>query len=87
MASLSPSVLPIGRSTIGRGTAPPNTPTALRATQKGGSEAISPKSVLTGLTRVGTAKATSTESDAVFGATVANASADIRSVEVVEDEG
>lgn len=87
IASLSPPVLPIGRSSIRRSTAPPNTPTALRAAQKGGSEAISPKSALTGLTRVGTAEATGTESDAVFGAAVADASADIRSVEVVEDEG
>lgn len=87
MTSLSPSVLPIRRSTVWRGPAPPDTPTALRATQKRGSEAISPKGVLTGLTRVGTTEATGTESDAIFGAAVANASANIRSVEVVEDEG
>lgn len=87
MASLSPSVLPIRRGPIRRGPASPNTPTALRATQKGGSEAISPKSVLTGLTRVGTAEATGTESDAIFGAAVADASAEIRPVEVMENEG
>lgn len=57
------------------------------AAQKGCSKAISPKSVLTGLTRVGTAEAAGTKSDAVFGAAVADASADIGSVEVVEDEG
>lgn len=86
MVSLNPSVLPIRRSPIRRGTASPNTPTALRATQKRSSEAISPESVLTGLTRVGTAEATGTESDAIFGAAIADASADIRSIEVVEDE-
>lgn len=87
MVSLSPSVLPIRRSPIRRATAPPNTPTALRATQKRGSEAVSPKSVVAGLTRVGTAEAAGTESDAIFGAAVADASANIRPVEVVEDEG
>lgn len=86
MSSLSPSVLPIGRSPIRRGPAPPNTPSALPAAQKGGSKPISPKSVLTGLAGVGTAEATGTESDAVFGAAVADASADIGSVEVVKNE-
>lgn len=83
MPSLSPSVLPIRRSPIWRGAPPPNTPSALPAAQKGSSKPISPKSVLTGLTRVGTAEATGTESNAVFGAAVADASADIGSVEVV----
>lgn len=87
MALLSPSVLPIRRSPIRRGTASPNTPTALRATQEGGSIAISSKGVLTGMTSFGTAEPTGTESDAIFGATVADASAEIRPVEVMEDEG
>lgn len=41
---------------------------------------------MTGLTSVGTAEATGTESDAIFGAAVADASAEIRPVEVMEDE-
>lgn len=57
------------------------------AAQKRGSKTIPPKSVLTGLARVDTAEATGTESDAVFGAAVADASANIGSIEVVEDEG
>lgn len=87
MPSLSPSVLPIRRSPIRRGPAPPNTPSTLSAAQKRGSKPISPKSILSELAGVGTAEATGTESDAVFGAAVADASADIGSVEVVEDEG